>query len=282
MKLDEILQLRGFSHRNIKIIRHTTNRKEIKHLMELESDAFEVYQSYQKTDIFKNTEYIISFRALEGRKAILHGVYKVNQTRTTSELPVVLQPILEAENWGPGPYYHYDLIRENTLSDLEERLVIDWGSSTVSWCQKKLDKEIVEILPRGYAKTFLGYENTILVFDELEKIVRNPDVNKQWKMMLSNVYGIYLILDKSDGQQYVGSAYGKEGLWGRWSNYVQTKHGGNKILIDLLNTDPLRYKKFQFSILSVLPHSSLHDQVIQLEQITKEKLGSKAFGLNSN
>lgn len=73
MKLDEILQLRGFSHRNIKIIRHTTNRKEIKHLMELESDAFEVYQSYQKTDIFKNTEYIISFRALEGRKAILHG-----------------------------------------------------------------------------------------------------------------------------------------------------------------------------------------------------------------
>ena len=53
MKLDEILQLRGFSHRNIKIIRHTTNRKEIKHLMELESDAFEVYQSYQKTDIFK-------------------------------------------------------------------------------------------------------------------------------------------------------------------------------------------------------------------------------------
>ena len=188
----------------------------------------------------------------------------------------MLQPILEAENWGPGPYYHYDLIRENTLSDLEERLVIDWGSSTVSWCQKKLDKEIVEILPRGYAKTFLGYENTILVFDELEKIVRNPDVNKQWKMMLSNVYGIYLILDKSDGQQYVGSAYGKEGLWGRWSNYVQTKHGGNKILIDLLNTDPLRYKKFQFSILSVLPHSSLHDQVIQLNKLRRE-VGFKSF-----
>jgi len=202
--------------------------------------------------------------------------------QTTMELPEVLQPISVAENWGPGPYYHYDLIRDNSLIDLEERLVIDWGSSTVSWCQKKLDKDIVEILPEGSAKTFLGYENVVLMFDELEKIVKNPDVNKQWKMMLSNVYGIYLILDKSNGQQYVGSAYGKEGIWGRWSNYVQTKHGGNRILIDLISSDSLRYKKFQFSILSVLPNSALREQVIQLEQITKQKLGSKAFGLNSN
>jgi len=280
LKLSEILQLKGFNHPHIKVIRHTTNRKEIKTL--IESDAFELYQSYQKTNIFKDTEYVISFRALEGRKAILQGVYQVKQVQTTMELPEVLQLILVSENWGPGPYYYYDLSKDNSLSDLEERLVIDWGSSTISWCQKKLDKDIVEILPQGFAKTFLGYENVVLMFDELEKIVKNPDVNKQWKMMLANVYGIYLILDKSNGQQYVGSAYGKEGIWGRWSNYVQTKHGGNRILIDLMGSDPLRYKKFQFSILSVLPNSALSEQVIQLEQITKEKLGSRAFGLNSN
>jgi len=63
---------------------------------------------------------------------------------------------------------------------------------------------------------------------------------------------------------------------------VHTKHGENKILIDLLITDPVRYKKFQFSILNVLPNSSLCEQVIQLEQITKAKLRTSAFGLNSN
>jgi len=101
-------------------------------------------------------------------------------------------------------------------------------------------------------------------------------------MMLSNIYGIYLILDTTDGQQYIGSAYGKEGIWSRWSYYVQTKHGGNKILIDLMSNYPERYKKFQFSILNVLPNSSLREQVMQLEQVTKEKLGTRAFGLNSN
>lgn len=274
------LQLKDFINNRIKIIRHSINRNEIKNI--IESGHFELYQAYQKTNIFKDTDYIIAFRALEGRKALLQGVYKVNQVQKVAKLPDVLEPIILVENWGAGPYYYYDLIRDDVLSELEERLVIDWGISTASWCQKKLDKSVVEILPKGYAKTFLGYENVVLMFDELEKIVKNPDANRQWKMMLSNVYGVYLILDTSNGQQYVGSAYGEEGIWSRWSDYVQKKHGGNKILIDLLVNDPLRYKKFQFSILNVLPNSSLREQVIQLEQITKEKLGTRAFGLNSN
>jgi len=262
------------------VIRHTTNRKEIKALVD--SGAFELYQSYQKTDVFKDADYIISFSATEGRKAVLQGVYKVNKVQLVKNLPDILHPIIGLENWGSGPYFHYDLIRDHSLDDLEERLIIDWGGSAVSWCQKKLDKDIIEILPEGYAKTFLGYENVLLDFDELEKIVRHPDVNKQWKMMLSNVYGVYLILDTITGQQYIGSAYGKEGLWGRWSNYIQTKHGGNKILIELLKESPSRYKKFRFSILNVVPNSSLREEVIHLEQITKEKLGTRAFGLNSN
>ncbi|PXW91774.1 hypothetical protein DES38_104208 [Streptohalobacillus salinus] len=280
MLLADILQLEGFFNKNIKVVRHTTNRKEIKNLVD--SGAFELYQSYQKTDVFKDAEYIITFKGMEGKKAVLQGVYKVNQVKEATNLPETLQPIIDLENWGTGPYFMYDLIRDDTLADLEERLVIDWGGSTVSWCQKKIDKEIIEILPRGYAKSFLSYENVLLDFTELEKIVQYPDVNKQWRTMLSNVYGVYLLLDTTTGQQYIGSAYGKEGLWGRWRNYIQTKHGGNKILIELLSDDPLRYKKFRFSILNVVPNSSLREEVIHLEQLTKEKLGTRVFGLNSN
>ena len=280
MKLSDILQLKGFAQKNVKVTRHTTDRKYIKPL--IDSGYFELYQSYQKNNVFKDTQYLITFYASEGRKAILHGVYKVNQVQQVTKLPDVLNPIIVPENWEAGLYYYYDLIRDNSLIDLEERLVIDWGGSTVQWCQSKLDKDIIEILPKGFVKTFPGYDNVIVMFNELEKIVKDPDANRQWKMMLSNVYGIYLIQDTTNGQQYIGSAYGKEGIWSRWSDYVQTKHGGNKILIDLLSNDPERYKKFQFSILSVLPNSSLREQVIQLEQITKEKLGTRAFGLNSN
>lgn len=133
LQLADILQLKGFHHKKIKVIRHTTNRKEIKALVD--SGSFELYQSYQKTDVFKDAEYIISFSATEGRKAVLQGVYKVNKVQLVKNLPDILHPIIGLENWGPGPYFHYDLIRDHSLDDLEERLIIDWGGSTVSWCQ---------------------------------------------------------------------------------------------------------------------------------------------------
>lgn len=280
MLLTEILKLRGISTDKMKVIRHTVNRDYIKTL--IECGNFELYQSVQKTNILKDVNYFISFTDLQGTKALLHGMYNVNGVQTILELPEELNIIKERESWGEGPYYRYNLERVDLLNDLEERLVIEWGTSTISWHQRKLDKEIIEILPKGFTKVFPGYQNVILSFDELSKTIKNPDANRQWKMMLSNVYGVYLILDKKDGQQYVGSAYGKDGIWGRWSNYIQSKHGDNKILVELLKNDPMRYKHFQFSILSVLPSSSIREQVIQLESITKEKLGTRVFGLNAN
>jgi hypothetical protein len=280
MLLAEIIQQRGLNINNMKIIRHTVSREYIKAL--IASGNFELYQSVQKTEIFKDINYFISFTDMQGTKALVNGVYKVEGLEKITDFPKELSSIKELEKWGDGPYFKYDLKRDNSLSDLEGRLVIDWGKATISWHQKKLDKEIVEVLPVGYAKTFPGYQNVILSYDELFKIIKNPNSNRQWKVMLSNVYGIYLILDKTSGQQYVGSAYGKEGIWGRWGHYVDSKHGGNKILMELLNDDPVRYKNFQFSILNVLPNSSMNDEVIQLESIVKEKLGTRVYGLNAN
>lgn len=100
MLLADILQLEGFFNKNIKVVRHTTNRKEIKNLVD--SGAFELYQSYQKTDVFKDAEYIITFKGMEGKKAVLQGVYKVNQVKEATNLPETLQPIIDLENWGNG------------------------------------------------------------------------------------------------------------------------------------------------------------------------------------
>ena len=40
------------------------------------------------------------------------------------------------------------------------------------------------------------------------------------------------------GKHYVGSASGAQGgIWGRWSEYAHTKHGGNKGIVDLVAAD---------------------------------------------
>lgn len=85
------------------------------------------------------------------------------------------------------------------------------------------------------------------------------------------------------GKLYVGSAYGEEGIWGRWSDYVKTNgSGGNKMLVELINNDHTYAKNFQFSILMLLPKTITNDEAINKERLFKNKLGTNTFGLNCN
>ena len=92
--------------------------------------------------------------------------------------------------------------------------------------------EVQEIMREPYAGGILsGFEDIDLSFEELETIVRHGRVD--WMAPLSNVKGIYLISDTVTGKRYVGSAYGDQGIWSRWSAYVATGHGGNPELFGL-------------------------------------------------
>lgn len=164
-------------------------------------------------------------------------------------------------------------------------MVIDWGNATRSWYQWlsiSNSKQVIEILPSGYVKEFPGFDDLILTFDELHTIVNSPDSNRIWHTMLSSVAGVYLITDMTNGSQYVGSASGEQGIMGRWRGYADSPHGGNIKLMSLLQVDPNRYKNFQYSILRTLPKSLTRTEVIGFEQKYKQKLGSRAFGLNGN
>lgn len=87
--------------------------------------------------------------------------------------------------------------------------------------------------------------------------------------MLSGVAGIYLIVDNKTGMQYVGSAYGKEGILGRWKNYSLNGHGGNKKLEKLLENDFSYVKHFRFTILETLLKTLPSNQVIEREKSIK-------------
>ena len=98
--------------------------------------------------------------------------------------------------------------------------------------------------------------------------------------MLKDVNCIYCILDTSNGKQYVGSTYNKQGILGRWSQYAATGHGGD---LDLEKKGENYCKtNLKWSILETLPLDiSAHD-AIERETLWKEKLGVKRFGYCNN
>jgi hypothetical protein len=144
--------------------------------------------------------------------------------------------------------------------------------------------DVQEILREPYSgRTFPGFENVDLSFEELETLVRNsrPD----WMAALAKVKGIYLISDISTGKRYVGSAYGEEGIWSRWCSYVATGHGGNIELRALVSDPTLEYcrKSFRFALLEYRPSSTPDEVIIEREGYWKSILLTRGeHGLNRN
>ena len=97
-----------------------------------------------------------------------------------------------------------------------------------------------------------------------------------WQGRLREWRGIYHIIDTTDGQRYVGSAYGETNLLGRWKAHVARDIG---VTAELARRDPVN---FRFSILELLSPSATSDEVLQAEVRWKERLGTITWGLNRN
>jgi hypothetical protein len=166
--------------------------------------------------------------------------------------------------------------------------MIDWGGSTVSWVQKKIDKDIWALLPKGFVSEFPGWDRVFISHQELQAIISNPEGNKDWYHFLSAHDGVYVILDTLTGKKYVGSACGskagKGGIWGRWSGYAKTGDNGNLGLVEVLGSGMTHVGNFKYSIHHVFPKGTKTVQeVLEYESLLKEKLGTrKNGGLNRN
>lgn len=264
-----------------KIVRHINNNINFNEL--IKNNLIEEYQSIQTKEVFSNCENIITFIADSGSRAIFLGVYKVGGVIFGDYEQLATQKL---QHYDPGigkSRFKYHLERNELFSDISQRLVIDWGKAAISWHQwADNDKNVIEILPKGYLREFPGFLDFILDFNDLKTMIDNPDSNKIWHQMLESVYAIYLITDRTTGQQYVGSAYGEKGLLGRWKNYASNGHGGNKLLVELLNVNSEYAQNFSFTVLRTLPKTLTDQEVIEKEKLYKDKLGSRVFGLNSN
>jgi hypothetical protein len=146
------------------------------------------------------------------------------------------------------------------------------------------DLEVQEVLREPYSgRSFPGFEDIDLSFEELETLVRNsrPD----WKAALASVKGVYLISDTKTGKRYVGSAYGDQGIWSRWCSYIATGHGGNVELRALVSDPSLDYcrKWFRFALLEYRPGPTPDNVILAREVFWKRILLSRGEqGLNRN
>lgn len=143
--------------------------------------------------------------------------------------------------------------------------------------------EVQEILREPYSgRTFPGFESIDVSFEELETLVRNsrPD----WRAALASVKGVYMISDVITGKRYIGSAYGSQGIWSRWVNYVATGHGGNAELRELVTEPTLEYcrRAFRFALLEYRPALTPDDVIVGRESFWKRILLSREYGLNRN
>jgi hypothetical protein len=267
LTIQELIRLKTdkLDKARVKLVRHKDSRLEYRDLLK-DKESLLKYQKEQSKEIFKDTDYIVSFIGQESTKALLFGIFKVGDVSEKNDK------------------YYYELSEVKLCEELIDRAIIDWGRGARKWDQwyERNPKQILEILPKGYLGEFPGLTNFVLDFQELKRLIDNPDANRDWKYHLSSVNGIYMILDTKKGDQYIGSASGKNGIWQRWGDYVKTKHCENVRLEKLFKSDKNYQKNFQFTVLQSLPSNLSRIEVEKIETLYKVKFGTKVHGLNSN
>lgn len=274
----DVLRKVGLDPAKVKLIRHALTDKGFKSCYD--KNMVLEYTRQQKSGFSKNYDYWCVFISGKGTLAKLFACYRVGNS--VPDTPDAMPKDFPHPEWFQGENAYFDLEHIDLLKDYEGRLTIDWGNSARMWHQKGTTEKPIVAIQADEKKVFSGFENLILTYDELKEIVENPTIYEAWHTALSSVNAIYLIVDRETGKQYVGSAYGKDGLLGRWSCYVNSLHGNNKLMKELICDHPGRYHYFQFSILQILPKTATDDEVIQTESLYKKKLLTIPFGMNDN
>ena len=273
-----MLAARGFvpDPKRVKLVRHKDSRVDFETLRC--SGWFETYQKFQSKPVFDGCDHIVVFVG-EAFGSRFVGVYDVEARvpADRSHLPADC-PFPE---WATAENSYYQLSRRKGFEDLEDRLVIDWGKAALAWHQWFTDRPVLEVRAPGRAlPPFRNYLLVHLSFKDLVRLAAKPEAHRDWVAGLSAVGAVYLIVNSMTGEQYVGSATGSGGLWQRWCEYAKTKHAGN-VRLKAACAKAISCP-FNFSILETFSRNLAREEAIELETFFKQKLGTRAFGLNAN
>jgi hypothetical protein len=244
--LNDILNFSDSELKNIKIRFNQSNNNDfepVKLFKEKDEGLYNgQFWNYSKAKSFQVGQIAIGFIRIEYDKWLLFDISEITK---------------DLEKYDDVGYDY------RTLDEYKKyfgRLIVRYKNKSQNMIRKAEsvinDCEVFEIINDTYEDDgFPGYDNINLSWHELNRVIEKKD----WKTALENQKGVYLITDVESGKRYVGSAYGENMLLGRWKNYVENGHGGNK---DLKQLD-FEYIKanFRYSILEIYK-STIDDKVI--------------------
>lgn len=243
-------------------------------------DSLREYTQKQSPGFFNQYEKVIVFAGDEGTTAKYLKSYEVRHGEEYFISPGCATFLLEPyKDEVMHPLFE---IVDDPLLSYENKLFIEWGKGAINWKQKATNEKVVTKLINTNELAFPGFEKVLLTYGELKEIIDDRQTYTHWHNALNSINAIYVITDCSSGKHYVGSSYNKQGLLGRWTEYVTTLHGKNKGLIELLKQKPLAHLQFQFSILKLLPKDVTETEAIDIEKEYKRKLQTVKFGYNQN
>jgi hypothetical protein len=291
LTLNSLLKASGIPSEQMIVFRHRPYEAELNRVFDNvageRSDLFDCYQSTHsaRTEAaLTRTKHVASFIRYTAGTAVFVGLYEVNGWREISVEECIARPShIELMSLGMvginskdgrSTLLEFDLKRTDWLSGWRGRLIIRWPGLERSWYRWADRNEFgVEAiaLQSVLTKPMPAWDEVVLRWTELAVL---PD---SWRAALRQWRGVYLIVDRSDGKQYVGSAYGAQNILQRWLEYSRTGHGGNKLL---RKRDA---HHFLFSILQRVGPDLDDANVVAVEKKWKDRLNTRApAGLNEN
>lgn len=270
LTFNDLLALDGVDPTQVRLLRHQDGRLRSGRLYEAwrnDQAAFEAYQAVQKRDVFPVDTLLASFIVTEAGKTVFVGIYRVDGVSSCPSGSI--DPLLGSD---VSDQFGYELTLLDLLADYRDKLVIEWGLGTRTWVQRASNqpKPVLEITEQ-YEPRFPGFRSFIRPIDDV------PTLPSGWQQVLRSVKGVYLLVDTTTGQQYVGSAKGTDSLLGRWMEYATDGHGGN---LGLKRAAESGRPSYQVSVLEVVDMNTADETIEQAESYWKSKLLSRQFGLN--
>lgn len=275
LRFNTILAQFEISPSDVRLLRHQDSRaakgRTPYELWRDDRPAFEIYQSTQSPPNRQRltAKYWASFLGTPGGDTLFAGLYACEYLG----LNEAEQTWVHADGFDAvGTCDVYRLTADDRLSDLDGRLLVDWGDAARAWIQRadNQDKPVVEIRTAFREPEFPGFNRFLTSLSRIESLPAS------WVQVLRSSRGIYLLTCPATREQYVGSATGAYGFYGRWLEYALSGHGGN---VELRNRDRVDY---QVSILEVAGSSATAQEILDQECLWKQKLQSREMGLNRN
>lgn len=294
MDLNLLLESKGIDPHQVIVMRHRPSEprlaKVIGWLAVEKPDVFNAYQQTQGAIVEKAMSALVgkgcvaSFIAHGPGRALFVGLYTIGKSTPLTveeywKVPAYIEmKEFDMKGFEPEPgrdrVLWFDMPLTEHFAEWKGKLIISWPGNDRSWW-RRAEKNVMPVIAINEESVL---ESAMPEWDAINLSWEELSVlPTKWRSALSHWRGIYYIFDQSDGKGYVGSAYGEENIFGRWSEYAATGHGGNKLL---KKRNP---RDFIFTILQRVSPDMNGDDVIRLESSWKERLHTRQpYGLNEN